>query len=760
MKKIASVLLTLFTLLTISPLSAKVAAPSLEGREGDGSSPCFITSPSGNLTLTFSLDGTRPQYALKYKDKAVILPSYLGLELAKDKHASKGLQETDLMDGFEVVNIAKSEFDETWEPVWGETKTIRNHYNELCVNLRQTSTRRNVVLRFRVFDDGLGFRYEFPQQPDLVYFLIQDERTEFRMTGDHTAWWLPGDYDTQEQMTQESRLSEIRNRFHDAVNWGNSSVAVFSPTGVQTSLQMKTDEGLYINLHEAACIDYATMHLELVDAQTKSLTTKLEGSSNAYTPNPKPSAYPLPPAFTFVSHLTPDATGLKGAMQTPCQSPWRTVIVSDDARDMLASNLILNLNEPCALEDVSWIHPTKYCGVWWEMIVGKSNWHYTDDLPSVKLSTFNFELSKPHGRHAANNEKVRRYIDFAAKNGLDQVLVEGWNVGWEDWANMWKRDVFDFVTPYPDFDIKALNDYAHSKGVKLMMHHETSSSTQNYERHLENAYTLMNRYGYDAVKSGYVGDIIPRGDHHYSQSMNNHYLYCIQEAAKHHIMVNAHEAVRPTGLCRTYPNLVGNESARGTEYEAFGGNRPDHTCILPFTRLQGGPMDYTPGILETQLSTWSSNTSWVRTTVAGQLALYLTMYSPLQMAADLPEHYERPDLAPAFQFIRDVACDWDDSRYLEAEPADYITVARKAKGTDNWFIGGKCDENGHKSVVKLNFLDKGRKYDCTIYADDPKAHYETNPKAYVITKRVVKAGDTLKLTQAPGGGFAISLIAK
>ena len=752
-----------------------------------------LTSPSGNLVLTFSLDGTRPQYELSYKGKPVILPSHLGLELARDKHASKGLNETDLIDGFKVEKTETSTFDETWQPVWGETRNIRNHYNELAVTLLQSasapsasssasapvpdasasgsSSPREMVVRFRLFDDGLGFRYEFPAQPDLVYFLIQDERTEFRMAGDHTAWWLPGDYDTQEQMTQQSRLSEIRSRFHDAVNWGNSSVAVFSPTGVQTSLQMKSDDGLYINIHEAACVDYATMHLELVDNETKALTTKLEGGSNAYTPNPLPARAPLPKPFTFVSHLTPDATGLKGAMQTPCQSPWRTIIVSDDARDMLSSNLILNLNEPCVLEDVSWIHPTKYCGVWWEMIVGKSNWHYTDDQPSIQLSEFkglnpstfqpfNFSTSKPHGRHAANNEKVRRYIDFAANNGLDQVLVEGWNVGWEDWANMWKRDVFDFVTPYPDFDLKALNDYAHSKGVKLMMHHETSSSTQNYERHMENAYQLMNDYGYDAVKSGYVGDIIPRGDHHYSQSMNNHYLYCVQEAARHHVMVNAHEATRPTGLCRTYPNLVGNESARGTEYEAFGGNRPDHTCILPFTRLQGGPMDYTPGILETQLSTWSQNTSWVRTTVAGQLALYLTMYSPLQMAADLPEHYEREDLAPAFQFIRDVACDWDDSRYLEAEPADYITVARKAKGTDNWFIGGKCDENGHQSVIRLDFLEKGRKYEATIYADAKDAHYETNPKAYTISKKSVKAGDTLKLTEAPGGGFAISIFVK
>ena len=772
------IVLSLLALLSLLPLSAKATTLFQPGKAGEKT----LASPSGMLTLTFSLDGTRPQYELTYKGKAVVKPSHLGLELARDKHASRGLNETDLLDGFMIEKTETSTFDETWQPVWGETRDIRNHYNELAVTLRQHSATggdhsgRVLILRFRLYDDGLGFRYEFPQQPDLVYFLIQDERTEFAMTGDHMAWWLPGDYDTQEQMTQQSRLSEIRGRFHDAVNWGNSSVAVFSPTGVQTSLQMKTDDGLYINIHEAACIDYATMHLELVDEQTKALTTKLDGNSNAYTPNPAPARAILPQPYTFVSHLTPDATGLKGAMQTPCQTPWRTIIVSDDARDMLSSNLILNLNEPCALDDVSWIHPTKYCGVWWEMIVGKSAWHYTDDQPSVKLSatdfplgtasslpgksTFNFQRATPHGRHAANNEKVRRYIDFAAKNGLQEVLVEGWNIGWEDWANMWKRDVFDFQTPYPDFDIKALNDYAHSKGVRLMMHHETSSSTQNYERHLENAYSLMNRYGYDAVKSGYVGDIIPRGDHHYSQSMNNHYLFCIQQAARHHVMVNAHEATRPTGLCRTYPNLVGNESARGTEYEAFGGNRPDHTCILPFTRLQGGPMDYTPGILETQLSTWSQNTSWVRTTVAGQLALYLTMYSPLQMAADLPEHYERPDLAPAFQFIRDVACDWDDSRYLEAEPADYITVARKAKGTDNWFVGGKCDENGHKTTLKLDFLDKGRKYEATIYADAKGAHYETNPKAYTITRKTVKAGDTLRLTEAPGGGFAISIIAK
>ena len=689
-----------------------------------------VKSPDGNVALTFTLsDNGCPTYEMTYKGRAVVKPSHLGLELAKDRHASKGKDETDLMDGFKITDTRVSSFDETWKPVWGETATIRNHYNELEADLNQPSSDRNIIIRFRVYNDGMGLRYEFPQQKALNYFLIKEEHTQFTMAGDHTAWWLPGDYDTQEQETQQSKLSEIRARFNKAVNWDNSSVAVFSPTGVQTSLQMKSSDGLYINIHEAACVNYATMHLNLDDKN-----------------------------MVFESWLTPDATGLKGCMQTPCTTPWRTVMVSDDARDMLSSNLILNLNEPCKIEDTSWIHPTKYCGVWWEMIVGKSTWNYTDEYPSVKLDLIDWTKAKPNGRHAANTAKVKQYIDFAAANGLQQVLVEGWNVGWEDWANMWKADVFDFVTPYPDFDIKYLNDYAHSKGVKLMMHHETSSSVTNYERHLPAAFALMNKYGYDAVKGGYVGDIIPRGDHHFSQAMNDHYLYVVKEAAKHHIMVNAHEATRPTGLCRTYPNLIGNESARGTEYEAFGGSRPDHTVVLPFTRLQGGPMDYTPGILETQLKTWSDNPNYVHTTLVGQLALYVTMYSPLQMVADLPENYAK--YMDAFQFIKDVACDWDDSRYLEAEPGDYITVARKAKGTDNWFIGGKCDENGHKSVVKLDFLDKGKKYDCTIYADAEDASFDKNPKSYTITKKTVKRGDVLKLAEAPGGGFAVSLMAR
>lgn len=686
-----------------------------------------IKSPDGKLSLTFSLTGNGvPTYSMTYKNKAVIKPSHLGLELAKNKHASKGFNETDLMDGFTVADTKTSSFDETWKPVWGETSTIRNNYNEMAVTLNQASSNRNIIIRFRAYDYGMGLRYEFPQQKDLNYFIIKEEHTQFAMAGDHKAWWLPGDYDTQEYETVTSKLSHIRGLMKSAVT-ENSSQTTFSPTGVQTALQMKTDDGLYINIHEAACVDYSTMNLNLDDKN-----------------------------MVFESWLTPDAEGLKGYMQTPCKSPWRTVMVSDDARDMLSCKLTLNLNDPCALSDVSWIHPIKYCGVWWEMIVGRNSWSYTNDLPSVRLGVTDYSKCKPNGTHGANNAEVKKYIDFAAKNGLDEVLVEGWNQGWEDWAGNSKFDVFDFVTPYPDFDIKMLNDYAHSKGVKLLMHHETSSSAINYERHMEDAFNLMNKYGYDAVKTGYVGDIIPRGEHHYGQFMNNHYLYNVKMAAKHHIMVNAHEATRPTGLCRTYPNLVGNESARGTEYEAFGGSNPDHTVILPFTRLQGGPMDYTPGIFETQLKNWSKNTSYVHTTLCGQLALYLVMYSPLQMAADLPEHYEKYD--DAFQFIRDVATDWSDSKYLEAEPGDYITVARKAKGTDNWFIGGKCDENGHKSNIKLDFLEKGKKYACTVYADAKNADYEKNPKAYVITKRIVKKGDVLKIDEARGGGFAVSVM--
>ena len=676
------------------------------------------TSPDGNVVLSFSLkaDGT-PTYKMTYKGKPVINESTLGFTLKKEEP---------LTNHFKVVGDSKSTFKETWKPVWGEEKEILNHYNELLVQLKQDKTNRLMNIRFRVYNEGVGFRYEFPTQKELTYFVIAEENTQFAMTGDHTAWWIPGDYDTQEYDYNESKLSEIRGLMKQSMT-DNVSQYVFSPTGVQTALMMKTKDGLYINLHEAALVDYALMNLNLDDKN-----------------------------FIFQSWLTPDAKGDKGYLYTPTKSPWRTVMVSDDARNILASRLILNLNDPCALADTSWIKPVKYIGVWWEMITGKSSWAYTDDLPTIKLDEVDYTKVKPNGTHAANNDKVRYYIDFAAKHGFDQVLVEGWNVGWEDWFGHRKDYVFDFVTPYPDFDIKALNDYAHAKGVKLMMHHETSGSTRNYERHMKAAYELMNKYGYNSVKSGYVGDILPIGEHHYSQSTINHYLYAIKEAAKHKIMLNAHEAVRPTGLCRTYPNLIGNESARGTEYEAFGGNKPFHTTILPFTRLQGGPMDYTPGILETEVKNVNpNNTSQVRSTLAKQLALYVTMYSPLQMAADLPENYER--FADAFQFIKDVPVDWQESVYLEAEPGRYITVARKDKHSDNWYIGNTSNENGHTSELLLNFLDKNKKYEATIYADAKNADWQTNPKAYTITKQKVNAKTKLKLTAAKGGGYAISI---
>ena len=688
-----------------------------------------VKSPNGNVVVSFSLvDNGVPTYKVSYKGKPVIKQSRLGLELTPSQNDGIKPEDTNLMNGFKVSNTETSSFKEVWKPVWGETSSILNHYNEMAVSLTQEHPNRTIIVRFRVYNDGMGLRYEFPRQSNLGYFIIKDEHTQFAMAGDHTAWWLPGDYDTQEYETVTSKLSEIRSKMKAAVT-DNTSQTTFSDTGVQTSLQMKTSDGLYINLHEAACVNYPTMHLNLDDKN-----------------------------MVFESWLTPDAQGNKAYMQAPRTTPWRTVIVSDDARDMLSSNLILNLNEPCQYDDTSWIKPVKYCGVWWEMIVGRKSWSYTDEFPAVEIGVTDFSKAKPNGRHGATTAEVKRYIDFAAKNGLDQVLVEGWNIGWEDWFGHSKFKVFDFQTPYPDFDIKALNEYAHSKGVKLMMHHETSASVMNYERYMEDAYKLMNKYGYNSVKSGYVGNIIPRGEHHYGQIMNNHYLHAVTEAAKHKIMVNAHEATRPTGLCRTYPNLIGNESARGTEYEAFGGSNPDHTVILPFTRLQGGPMDYTPGIFETQLKNWSSNQSYVHTTLAGQLALYLVMYSPLQMAADLPEHYEK--YSDAFQFIKDVAVDWDDSKYIEAEPGDYITVARKAKGTDNWFIGGKCDENGHKAVIKLDFLDKGKTYECTIYSDAADADYEKNPKAYSIIRKQVKRGDVLKINEARGGGFGVSLFVK
>ena len=667
-----------------------------------------ITSPNGLLKLNFSVNAQgEPVYELSYKDKEVIKPSKLGLELKDDPG---------LMNGFTLTDAKTSTFDETWEPVWGEVKSIRNHYNELAVTLDQKAQDRNIVIRFRLYDDGLGFRYEFPLQKNLNYFVIKEEHSQFAMTGDHTAFWIPGDYDTQEYDFTESKLTEIRGLMKGAIT-GNASQTSFSPTGVQTSLQMKTADGLYINLHEAALVDYSCMHLNLDDKN-----------------------------LVFESWLTPDAVGDKGYMQAPCKSPWRTVMVSDDARDILASKLTLNLNEPCAYEDVSWIKPVKYVGVWWEMITGKSTWAYTDDLPSVKLGETDYSKTKPNGKHAANNENVKKYIDFAAKHGFDQVLIEGWNEGWEDWFGHSK-----------DFDVKMLNAYAKSKGVKLMMHHETSSSVRNYERHMDKAYQFMVDNGYNAVKSGYVGNIIPRGEHHYGQWMNNHYLYAIKKAADYKICVNAHEAVRPTGLCRTYPNLIGNESARGTEYEAFGGSKPFHTTLLPFSRLIGGPMDYTPGIFDTKLTFLDNDEhGWVHTTLVKQMALFVTLYSPLQMAADIPESYER--YMDAFQFIKDVAVDWDDSKYLEAEPGDYITVARKAKGTNNWFVGGITDENARTSTFTLDFLDPGKQYVATLYADGKDADYESNPTSYQIKKGLVTSKTKITAKLARSGGFALSLI--
>lgn len=677
-----------------------------------------ITSPDKNLSLTFALSAKgEPTYQLTYKNKPVIKTSKLGLDLKTG---------TDMLEGFTITGNKQVGFDETWSPVWGEQKNIRNNYNELLVTIAQQAEKgRYINIRFRVFNDGLGFRYEFPEQKDLTYFVIKEEKTQFALAGDHKAFWLPGDYDTQEYSTVTSKLSEVRGKMKAAVT-PNASQHPFSDTGLQTPLMMKSQDGLYINIHEAALIDYSCMSLNLDDKN-----------------------------MILESWLTPDAIGDKGYMQASTQSPWRTVVVSDKATDILASKLILNLNEPTKYKDVSWIKPVKYVGVWWEMITGKSSWAY-NDMTSVKLGELDYSKTKPNGKHAANNAHVREYIDFAAKHGFDAVLVEGWNEGWEDWFGKSKEYVFDFVSPYPDFDIKALNEYAHSKGVKIIMHHETSGAAANYERHMDKAYQLMNKYGYNAVKSGYVGDIIPRGEFHYSQSMINHYNYAITKAADYKIMVNAHEAVRPTGLSRTYPNLIGNEAARGTEYEAFGGNNADHTTILPFTRLMGGPMDYTPGIFQTKVSAYNpDNNSFVHTTLVKQLALYVTMYSPLQMAADLPETYNKH--LDAFQFIKDVAVDWDDSYILEAEPGDYITIARKAKGKDEWYVGAINDENARTAKITFEYLPKGKTYTATIYADGPTAHYEKNPQSYVI--KTIKVTSKTKLDQklAPGGGCAISI---
>ena len=676
-----------------------------------------MTSPDGGLEMTLYMDGQgTPFYALEYQERNVILPSSLGFELSCGS----------FRDGFEVQSVDTLSFDEVWEPVWGEEEKIRNHYKEAAIGLVQTSSGREMTLRFRLYDDGLGFRYEFPSQEGMDSFEIKEELTQFALAGDHVAWWIPGDYDTQEYEYTQSRLSQIESLMPEVLDT-NDPQTTYSLNGVQTSLQMRTDDGLYINIHEAALVDYPCMHLEL-DPET----------------------------FTFTSHLTPDAQGCKGRIQAPFSTPWRTVQVASSAVDQLASRLILNLNEPCAYEDVSWIKPVKYVGVWWEMITGKSSWSYTDELAHVELGVTDYNKVTPNGKHGATNENVRRYIDFAAEHGFDQVLVEGWNEGWEEWVGSGKEYVFDFVTPYPDFDIKALNDYAHSKGVRLMMHHETSSSVSNYERHLEQALCLMDKYGYNAIKTGYVGRILPKGEHHYSQSIVNHYQHVVDEAAKHKVMINGHEAVRPTGLCRTYPNLVGNESATGTEHQAFGGIRPGHVTVLPFTRLNGGPMDYTPGIFVMDIASFTdgNNTSWVNSTIAGQLALYVTLYSPLQMAADFPEHYEK--FMDAFQFIKDVDMDWMQSRYLLAEPGDYVVIARQGKKDGQWFCGGVTDEQKRTLAVPMDFLEIGKVYEATIYADAHDADYKENPQAYEISTREVTCKDVLQMTMASGGGFAIS----
>ncbi len=678
------------------------------------------TSPDGNVSLSFDIDGGRPVYSVSFGEKAVVKPSCLGFRLADD---------IDLTQGFELEKVSRSSFAETWQPVWGEESEIENRYNELLVTVRQGASTRAMDIRFRVYDDGVGFRYEFPEQDSLVYFTVLDEVTEFAMAGDHKAFWISGDYDTQEYDYTESRLSEIR-ALNEASRCDNSSQTYIGPTAVQTALQMKTDDGLYINLHEAALVNYPVLSLVLDDEK-----------------------------MVFRADLCPNALGDKAYLQTPCRTPWRTVMVCDDARKVLASRLILNLNDPCAYDDTSWIKPVKYIGVWWEMITGKTSWSYTDDFRSIHLGESDYSKATPHGHHGATNENVRRYIDFAAEHGFDQVLVEGWNEGWEDWFGKQKDYVFDFVTPYPDFDVEKLNAYAHEKGVRLMMHHETSASVRNYERHMDKAYQFMNKYGYTAVKSGYVGDIVPHGEHHYGQWLVNHYLFAVKKAAEYQICVNGHEAVRPTGLCRTYPNLVGNESARGTEYECFAGNKPFHTTLLPFTRLQGGPMDYTPGIFDIKLSFLDDpDHGWVKTTLAKQLALYVTLYSPLQMAGDIIDSYMKH--MDAFQFIKDVAVDWDKSVYLEAEPGDYLTIARKEKGGDRWFVGGITDENARTATVDFSFLPAGVKYEATIYADAKDASYDKNPEAYTITTKVVTSKTKLKQYCAPSGGFAISLVEK
>jgi len=691
-----------------------------------------LKSPDNNFDLIFTIDENgRPTYSLNFQEEPVILNSGLGFIL-KDNVEWMKTDTLDMISDFKVVNVLFDTVDETWNPVWGEENEIRNNYNEMFVELEQKESQRKVNIRFRLFDDSLGFRYEFPLQENLGSFIVIDEKTEFAMTGDHKAIWIPGDYDTQEYNYTTSKLTDIKQKSIEFKE-ENVSMYKFSDWGVQTALMMKSDNGLYINIHEAALIEYSAMHLEF-----------------------------NPLTMTFESHLTPDAYGNMAYMNAPHNTPWRTVIVSDDARDILASRITYNLNEPSKIEDTSWIKPTKYMGVWWEMITGQSTWWYTNDLSSVRINETNYNELEPNDSHAANNKKVMRYIDFAAQHGFDALLVEGWNIGWEDWFNKKKDYVFDFLTPYPDFDIEKLNNYAKEKGISLMMHHETSGAIRNYERHMDEAYSLMNKHGYKSVKSGYVGRIIPAGERHYGQYMVDHYIYAIDKAADYKIMVNAHEAVRPTGVARTYPNHIGNESARGAE---FRGSKLNHTTILPFSRLIGGPMDYTPGIFEmdprknrpdfTPNLNETLAPGSVTTTLANQLGLYVVIYSPLQMAADLPKNYMRfPD---AFQFIKDVALDWDKSVYLEAEPGEYVTIARKEKGADNWFVGNSNGYNKRNAQIDFSFLDNNKKYTATIYRDSKDADYAKNPQSYKIETKTVTSKSKIKIPTVPAGGFAISI---
>lgn len=710
-----------------------------------------VESPSLNLTAYFDVQEGRPVYWLLHKGDTVIRPSYLGLQL-RGEHSRgdfndykeesspslEGRGGEGLLSGFVMTGSERFIHDDWWTPVWGEERRIHNSYHEMLITLKQPAKDRYIQLQFRLYDDGLGFRYIFPQQKNLNYFVIEEEQTQFALPGDITAYWIPGDYDTQEYEYTRCKLSEIR-AIQESTSKANLSTTTFSTTGVQTPVLFKVqgdkvqstkDHTLWLNIHEAALVNYSCMHLDLDESR-----------------------------WTFTSHLTPDIDGTKGHIQTDAVSPWRVIMVGETAKDILASRIVLNLNEPCKIEDTSWIKPMKYVGVWWEMIAGMRDWSYTWDFPSIHIGVTDYSKAKPHGRHGATTANVKKYIDFAAKYGFDGVLVEGWNIGWEDWFGNEKDFVYDFVTPYPDFDVEAIHDYARAKGVSMIMHHETSGAIRNYERWLDTAYQFMNKYDYPAVKSGYVGNLLPKGEHHYSQWMNNHYQYCVEKAAKYHIMVNAHEAVRPTGLCRTWPNLIGNESAQGTEYQAFGGSAPNHTTMLPFTRLIGGPMDYTPGIFENDIHKLNPNSnSWCNTTLCNQLSLYVTLYSPLQMAADLPENYER--FLDAFQFIVDVPVEWDTVWYLEAEPYDYVTIARKQKDTDAWFIGSTNGYDPRTAFIDLSFLPAGRKYTATIYRDDKSAHYKTNPQAYVIETKTVTNKSKLKIFTAAGGGCAIKIVPK